>query len=273
MPDGAARRCHDLRILVRMPSTPPTALVTGATSGIGLELAHQLAERGHGLVLLARDPARLDEVADRLRTAYGVPVEMLPADLGDPADLARAEARLADPERPVDLLLNNAGYGLRERFLDNDAATEQRMLDVLVTAVLRLSHAALGAMVPRGRGGIINVSSVASFLPRGTYSAAKAWVNSFSRWAHHEYGPAGVRVMTLCPGFVKTDFHARMDVGRDSAPAWMWLEPAPLVREALADFDRGRAESIPSRRYRAIVTVTRLLPTGLLQRAQSLGRK
>ena len=161
------------------PARPGTALVTGATAGIGLEFARQLAARGHDLVLVARDPARLESVADELRAAYAVEVEVLAADLADRARLARVEARLADPERPVDLLVNNAGFGLRHRFLDNDVEQEQEMLDVLVVAVMRLSHAALRAMTARGRGGIVNVGSVAAYLRRGTYSAAKAWVSSF----------------------------------------------------------------------------------------------
>jgi short-subunit dehydrogenase len=147
------------------------------------------------------------------------------------------------------------------------------MLDVLVTAVLRLSHAALGAMTERGHGGVVNVSSVAAFLPRGSYSAAKAWVNSFGAWAAAEYAPRGVTVMTLCPGFVRTEFHQRMDVGRDSAPSFLWLDAHDLVAEALADFDKGKAFSVPSRRYKAIVGAARLVPHGLLQRFQSLGRK
>ena len=126
-------------------------------------------------------------------------------------------------------------------------------------AVLRLSHAALGGMVERGHGGVINVSSVAAFLPRGTYSAAKAWVNSFSAWAHNEYAGRGVNVMALCPGFVRTEFHERLGVSdRDStAPKALWLEADRLVRDALADFDRGKPMSIPSKRYKAIVTATR----------------
>jgi short-subunit dehydrogenase len=201
-------------------------------------------------------------------------VEVLPADLGDRAQLATVEARLADRERPVDLLVNNAGFGMKDKFLVNSVDDEQRMQDVLVTAVLRLSHAALGAMSERGNGGVINVSSVAAFLPRGTYSAAKAWVNSFSTWAHQEYAGQGVRVMALCPGFVKTEFHERLGIDRDnSAPSYLWLEADFLVREALADFDSGRALSIPSKRYKAITTVARVVPRPLLQRAQGLGRK
>jgi hypothetical protein len=251
-----------------------TSLVTGATAGIGLEFARQLAARGDDLVLVARDTARLEEVAADLRASYGVATEVLAADLTDPDQLGTAEARLADRERPVDLLVNNAGFGLKGSFLDNDVDTEQRQQDVLVRAVLRLSHAALGGMVERGRGGVINVSSVAAFLPRGTYSAAKAWVNSFSAWAHNEYAASGVTVMALCPGFVKTEFHQRLGVDRDAtAPRILWLEPDRLVRDALADFDKGRPMSIPSKRYKAIVTATRLVPRTLLQRYQSWGRK
>jgi hypothetical protein len=170
--------------------------------------------------------------------------------------------------------VNNAGFGLRKRFLDNDIETEQRQQDVLVRAVLRLTHAALGGMVERGAGGVINVSSVAAFLLRGTYGAAKAWVNSFSQWAHNEYNPRGVTVMALCPGFVKTEFHDRLGIDRDaSAPSYLWLEADDLVREALEDFDAGKAMSIPSKRYKALVTASRIVPRGLLQKAQSLGRK
>jgi hypothetical protein len=254
-------------------ATRGTALVTGPTAGIGRSFAVQLAERGHDLVLVARDEERLEKLAAELRASHGVDVEVLAADLVDRAQLARVEARLADRERPVDLLVNNAGFGLKGRFRDNTVDQENAMLDVLVTAVLRLSHAALGAMSERGHGGIINVSSVAAFLPRGSYSAAKSWVNSFSEWAHQEYAADGVTVTALCPGFTKTEFHERMDVGRDSAPSFLWLDADDLVREALADFDKGRVYSIPSKRYKAIATTARLVPRGLLQRFQSLGRK
>jgi short-subunit dehydrogenase len=170
--------------------------------------------------------------------------------------------------------VNNAGFGLKEKFLANDIETEQAQQDVLVRAVLRLTHAGLRGMVERGHGGVINVSSVAAFLPRGTYSAAKAWVNSFSAWAHQEYAAQGVTVMALCPGFVKTEFHERLGIDRDaSAPSFLWLDAEFLVREALADFDAGRAFSVPSRRYQVIVAASRAVPSRLLQRFQSFGRK
>ena len=249
-----------------------TALVTGATAGIGLAFAQQLAARGHDLVLVARDAARLESVAASLRATHGVEVDVLVADLTDRDELATVEARLA-AAAPVELLVNNAGFGLKGRFLDNSADAETAMLEVLVTATLRLTHAALGPMVERGSGGVINVSSTAAFLPRGTYGAAKAWVNSFTEWAAREYAPRGVRLMALCPGFVKTEFHERMDVERGSAPDFMWLETDRLVADALSDYDRGRIISIPSAQYKVIAGAARVIPNGLLQRLQSLGRK
>jgi short-subunit dehydrogenase len=248
-----------------------TSLITGATAGIGLEFAHQLAGRGDDLVLVARDAQRLEAVAEELRRAHQVEVEVLVADLVDRDQLATVEARLADRARPVDLLVNNAGFGLKQRFLDNSADDETAMLEVLVTAVLRLSHAALGAMAERGHGGIINVSSVAAFLPRGSYSAAKAWVNSFSEWAHLEYRSRGVQVMALCPGFTKTEFHQRMQVRRGDG--FMWLEPDFLVRKALEDFARGRAYSIPGAQYKTIIALTKAIPNRALRLTQSMGRR
>ena len=254
-----------------MPSSRSTALITGATAGIGHEYAVQLAARGHDLVLVARNAERLEQVAEELRRAHQVEVEVLVADLTDRAALKRVEVRLADHDRPVDLLVNNAGFGLKKRFLDNTADEETEMLEVLVTAVLRLSHAALRAMAERGHGGIINVSSVAAFLPRGTYSAAKAWVNSFSEWAHLEYKSRGVTVMALCPGFTKTEFHERMQVKRGNG--FMWLDVDFLVRKSLEDFDKGRAFSIPGAQYKTIIALTRAIPNRVLRLTQSVGRR
>ncbi len=247
------------------------SLITGATAGIGHEYAVQLAARGDDLVLVARDAARLEEVAEDLRRAHRVQVEVLVADLVDRDQLALVEARLADRDRPVDLLVNNAGFGLKKRFLDNTADDETAMLEVLVTAVLRLSHAALGAMAERGHGGIINVSSVAAFLPRGSYAAAKAWVNSFSEWAHLEYRSRGVKVMALCPGFTKTEFHERMQVRRGDG--FMWLDADFLVRKSLEDFEKGRAFSIPGAQYKTIIALTRAIPNRALRLTQSMGRR
>lgn len=285
MPDGPTEVAHPTCQTRGMSPTSPspdsaarsrrssgrTSLVTGATAGIGHAFAHQLAARGDDLVIVARDAERLDAVASDLRETYAVDVEVMVADLVEREQVDRVAARLADAERPVDLLVNNAGFGLKGRFLDNDVDAEQAMLDVLVTAVMRLSHAALGAMTERGSGGVINVSSVAAFLPRGTYSATKAWVNSFSEWAANEYGPRGVTVTALCPGFTKTEFHQRMDVR--PGDGLLWLDVDRLVADALADHAKGRAFSIPSVQYKAIVALTRAVPSRALQRLQSLGRK
>ncbi|HEX4191081.1 MAG TPA: SDR family oxidoreductase [Marmoricola sp.] len=252
---------------------PAVSLVTGGTAGIGAEIARQLAARGSDLVLVARNEGRLGEVALQLASEYGIRTEVLIADLADRASLAVVEQRLADTERPVDLLVNNAGFGLRGSFLENSIEAEQAHLDVLVTAPMRLTHAALGPMVARGSGTIVNVSSVAGYLPRGTYSAAKSYVTRFSEWAHNEYGPQGVHVMALCPGFVRTEFHERMNVGRDSAPSFLWLDTEEFVTAAMADLDAGKAVSIPSLRYKAIVTGAKYVPSGLLQQFQSFGRK
>ena len=259
-------------MLARMSSLG-WALVTGPTSGIGLSFARALAARGHDLVLVARNEQRLAKTADELRSTYGVAVEVLPADLVDRAQLAKVEARLADRGEPVRLLVNNAGFGLRGRFLDNDLAREQDQLDVLVTAVMRLTHAALGAMLAEGRGQIVNVSSMAGFLQRGSYSAAKSYVTKLSQWAHHEYAGQGVQVMAVCPGFVRTEFHQRLGSDTDSAPRLLWLDPDRVVAEALVDLDAGKALSIPSKRYKAIAAVVRVVPASLQQRFQGLGRK
>ena len=251
----------------------PIALITGPTAGIGLSFAHQLAASGHDLVLVSRTRERLEKLAAEVRERYGVEAEVLVADLGNRAELAPVEARLADPARPVDLLVNNAGFGLKEKFLDNTVEQEQYLLDVLVTAVLRLTHAAVGPMLQRGSGAVVNVSSVAGYLPRGTYSAAKAYVTSLSEWADLTYRDQGVRVMALLPGFTKTEFHARMDVSRESAPSWMWLDVDRLVRDALRDLSRGRTISVPSKRYKALSTLAKYTPSSVQARFQGLGRK
>jgi short-subunit dehydrogenase len=255
------------------PAARPVALVTGPTAGIGRALTVRLAERGYDVVLVARDRDRLHELADELSQAHGATSEVLVADLSDRPGMAVVEDRLADVSRPVDLLVNNAGFGLKRRFLQNTVEEEQAALDVLVTAVMRLTHAALGPMTARGSGGILNVASVAAYQPRGTYSAAKAWVTTFGAWAAHEYGPQGVHIMTLCPGFTRTEFHERMGVRRESVPRALWLDVDRVADEALADWDAGKKLSIPSKRYQVIATVSRHAPTGLLQRFQGLGRR
>ncbi|MDH6181410.1 short-subunit dehydrogenase [Microbacteriaceae bacterium SG_E_30_P1] len=241
-----------------------TALITGATAGIGAEFAVQLAARGHDLVLVARDEQRLERMADALR-GRGVGVEVLAADLSEPAGVARVVGRVDDETRPIEVVVNNAGFGLHTDFDLSPVEDEVRLLEVLATAPLRINHAALRSMVARGRGRIVNVTSVAAFAPLGSYSAAKAWLHTFSRWANAFYRPAGVTVTALAPGYVRTEFHARVGLERSSmAPEWLWLNVEPVVRQALRDSDRGRAMSIPSARYAVIARIASALPLGVI---------
>lgn len=247
-----------------------TALITGGTTGIGAEFARQLAARGDDLVLVARDAERLRAYADELATTYRVGVETLPADHSDRAQLAVVEERLRDAARPIDLLVNNAGFGVNQLFVDGDLDAEQQMLDVLVTAVMRLSHAALPGMVGRGTGGVINVSSVASFIAGGTYSAAKSWVTVFSESIDRQVRGTGVTVTALCPGFTHTEFHQRAEMDVDHLPDWLWLDAPDVVRAALADFGHGRPVSVPGAQYKALSTLARYLPRPIVRRASGV---
>ena len=243
-----------------------TALVTGATAGIGLAFCRELAERGHDLVLVARDRARLENVSDELESKYQVRCEILAADLSDRLQVQKVADRLAEPGRPVDLLVNNAGFGLRRGFLQGDLADEERSLEVLCRAVLVLSHAAALAMKERGHGAIINVSSVAGFVAMGTYSAAKAWVTTFSEALANELAGTGVTVTALCPGFTRTEFHQRASLDMSRLPDAMWLEADRLVRDCLDDVKAGKVVSIPGAQYKLISAVVRTLPRGLVRR-------
>ncbi|CAN5539071.1 SDR family oxidoreductase [soil metagenome] len=252
---------------------PPLALITGATAGIGAEFARQLAAGGIDLVLVARDAVRLEDGAARLRAEFGVEVEVLAADLVSPADLAQVEARLeASAGRRVTMLVNNAGFGLLKPFDENPIADEQRLLDLLVTAPMRLSHAALCQMLAAGSGTIVNIASVAGYTPRGTYGASKAWVLSFSRWANLTYRRRGVTVTAVAPGFVHTEFHDRMNVSKDGVPAFLWLDAPTLVRLALRDVAKGRAVSIPTLRYKVVVLLSGLLPARIVAAGALRGR-
>lgn len=251
----------------------PTALITGASAGLGEEFARQLAERGADLVLVARSAEPLEALADTLRDAHGIAVEVLAADLVTDGGVATVIARIVDAQHPIDLLVNNAGFGLPLHFADNDIDDEVRHLRIHVETPMRLMHAALGAM--RGRGGrIVNVASVAGFISRSTYSACKQWLIGFSRWANAEYAADGVSVTAVCPGFTHTTFHERMGLapGHEGIPAIGWLNAPGVVREGLRDAARGKAVSVPSLRYKLVVALTRVLPPSLTARAARRGR-
>lgn len=236
------------------------ALITGATAGLGAAFARVFAKAGFDLVLVARDLDRLETVAEQLRQRYGVQVSVMRADLTEPAQLATVEARASSTTDPIDTLVNNAGFGLPDPFDRSDVGDEQRLLDLLVTATMRLSHAALRQMIPRRTGTILNVASVAAFTPRGTYGAAKSWVVSFSRSANIDYRHRGVTVTAVAPGFVRTEFHQRMAVHTGTIPGFLWLNADRVARDAVRDAAKGRAVSIPSKRYKAVVALARILP-------------
>jgi short-subunit dehydrogenase len=241
-----------------------TALVTGATAGLGLSFARHLAADGHDLVLVARDQTRLDAVAEEMRRVYGRQAETISADLTDRADMQRVADRLADRERPVDLLVNNAGFGLGHAFLRGGVEDQERLLDIHCRAVLVLSHAAAEAMAERGTGTILNVSSVSGFAVMSTYSAVKAWCTVFSEALAVELAPKGVRVMALCPGFVHTEFHERAQMDTADVPGFMWLDKDKVVDTGLRDLRRGLVVSIPGAQYKAMIGVSRLIPQRLV---------
>lgn len=246
-----------------------TALITGASAGLGLEFAWQLATAKHDVVLVARDEVRLTRLAGQLEAAAGIRAEVLVADLSVRSDVERVAERLRSDERPVGLLVNNAGVGLNQRFIGGDLAREEAALEVMVSAVLVLSHAAAGAMVARGRGAILNVASVAALLAGGTYSAHKAWVRSFTEGLAVELDGTGVTATVLCPGFVHTEFHARGDIDVSAYPEIAWLNAEDVVAKGLADVRRGVVISTPSVRYRAASAAVRMSPRFAIRR---LGR-
>jgi uncharacterized protein len=241
-----------------------TALITGATAGIGAAFARRLARDGHHLVLVARDTARLHVQATELHDLHGIEAEVLTADLSTDDGIAAVEKRLSDTRNVVDLLINNAGFGNKGRFLDVPMADELTMLKVHCEAVLRLTSAAVSGMQSRGRGGVVNVASVAAFLPRGTYGASKAWVVQFTQGVAKDLVGTQVRIMALCPGFVRTEFHQRAGLSTDGIPGWMWLDADKLVTAALTDLARGRTVSVPDPRYKVLMGAAKLAPRGLL---------
>ena len=241
-----------------------TALITGASAGLGLEFAWQLATARHDVVLVARDGERLEHLAGQLRAAAGVQAEVLTADLAERDQVQRVADRIADPDRPVGLVVNNAGFGTGP-FLGGDLEAQERGLEVMVRAVMVLSHAAVTAMVPRGRGAVLNVSSIAALTVGGTYSAHKAWVRVFTEGLPVELRGTGVTATALCPRLVRTEFHERAGLDFDAIPQAAWLNADDVVTDALADVRRGAVISTPSLRYGIVSEVARFLPRTVLR--------
>ncbi|HET6950796.1 MAG TPA: SDR family oxidoreductase [Acidimicrobiales bacterium] len=249
-----------------MPATWSTALVTGASSGIGTALARRLAGEGTDLVVVARDRQRLETLAGELTAATGVDVEVLVADLADGAQLAAVEKRLADAARPVDLVVNNAGFGTYGDFAGLDVDGEEREVAVNVTAVVRLTHAALGGMLARGRGAIVNVSSVAGLQPRpgnATYGATKAFLASFGEAVAAELTGSGVTLTTVLPGFTHTEFQERAGIGGRKIPDVAWMSADDVAAQTLDAARAGKPWCVPGLLYKVAVAVVSPVPRSL----------
>lgn len=253
---------------IRSVRDMPTALVTGASRGLGAVFAARLARDGHDLVLVARDRMGLERVSASARRC-GVAVEVVVADLSDERGLAAVQRRLADRSRPVDLLVNNAGVEGEGQFAVADMWDLQAEIDTNVTAVMRLTRAALPAMIERRRGGVVNVASFAGYLaaPGNAYAASKAWVLTFTDTVAASLAGTGVGMIALCAGRMRTGKHPVP--GGASA---LWLEPEAVVDECLTDLARGRTLSVPGWRYRAVVDVLELPRRALRTLAKLAGR-
>jgi hypothetical protein len=247
----------------------PTALVTGASSGIGRAIAVRLAAEGSDLVVVARRRDRLVALADELSAAHGITVEVLVADVTDPAQLATVEDRLRSGEPPVDLLVNNAGLGAHGPFVDIPLDWQQGQILLNVLAPVRLSHVALEGMIARGRGGILNVSSIAGLQPMphvATYGATKAYLSSFSHALHEEVRHQGVTVTALLPGFTHSEFHDAAGMNRSMVPGPAWMKAETVARAGLDAVSRGRAQCVPGLGYRVLAVISGLTPWSVSRR-------
>jgi short-subunit dehydrogenase len=264
-----------------MQQARPTALITGASSGIGATFARRLAARGYDLVLVARRLDRLEQQANAIQAAHSVQAEILAADLTRDTDLKMVEDRIAAAPN-LEFLINNAGFGIVGRFFSVPLDGQDQMHRLHVLAPMRLMHAALQGMVARGRGNIVNVSSVSGFGQNPgsvSYSATKTWMTSFTEGIYMELKSAGspVRVQALCPGFTLSEFHDTMHFDRKTIPAWMWMSADDVVDTSLRALDRDQLIVIPGWRYRLLVWLMRALPRPLyralsIKYAQGTGR-
>ena len=243
-----------------------TALVTGASSGIGRAFAVALAERGSDLVVVARRRSELEELAAELTAAHGRSAEVIEADLTDPGQRAVVEVRLSDATRPIDLLVNSAGFGTQGFFAELPMEREEEEILLNVLALVRLTRAALPGMIERKRGSVLNISSIAGDQPIpmwATYSATKAYVNTFSRAVQAELKGTAVRVVLVRPGFTRTEFHHRSGFRRELVPGPAWMTPDAVANATLSAVARGRAETVPGLHNRGLAIASRLSPRAL----------
>ena len=240
------------------------ALVTGATSGIGESFTRLLANNGYNVVLVARDLPRLHERASGLESAYGIETVVVQADLSSDEGCTVIENYIADNE--IDVLINNAGFGINKAFTVSALEVEQNLLDVLVRAPMRLMHVALPGMKVRDRGIIINVSSVAGFTAGGTYSASKSYLTVLSESLNTELRGTKVKISALCPGFTRTEFHQRGRMSMKGLPSFMWLNADALVAKSWSDALIGKAISVPGWQYQLLTFVMRFAPRPMVRK-------
>jgi uncharacterized protein len=244
-------------------------MVTGASAGIGRAFAVGLAVRGYDVVLVARDAARLDQLAAELTRTHGIAAEPLAADLSTGSGVAATAARLGERGVPVDLLVNNAGFGTFGRFAELDIEREVQEIELNVVALVRLTSAALAAMEERGRGAIVNVSSLAAYQPApmsATYGATKSFVHSFTHAIREEARGRGVQVLLVCPGYTHTEFHDRAGLGPTGVPEFAWQSAQTVVDAALRALDRGRSVSIPGALNQVAAALSSTAPAGVTRR-------
>lgn len=242
-----------------------TALITGGTSGIGAAFARHLAASGTDLVLVARTPERLTAFAEELSAQYGIDVETFPADLADRDEVTRVQQRLEDPDRPIEMFINNAGFGLHKDLLIEDTSTDERAFDVMIRAVYLLGGAAARAMRNRGHGTIITTSSSSGYVTMGNYSAIKSWVTTWAESLATQLKGTGVSVVAICPGWVHTEFHDRAGINQGSIPDWAWVDVDEVVRDGLRAAATGRVISVASVPWKIAVTLARIAPRGIIR--------
>jgi len=240
------------------------ALVTGATAGIGESFTRLLAAEGFNLVLVARDEARLHERANGLKDKFGADSVVIVADLATESGCAKVEEFMAGHE--IEVLINNAGFGINKAFTMSDLAKEEEILKVLVRTPMRLMHIALPAMKARNSGVVINVSSVAGFIAGGAYSASKSYLTVLSESLHTELSATNIKICSLCPGFTRTEFHQRGRMKIAGLPNFMWLNADILVAKAWKDALSGKAVSIPGWQYKLLVGLISIIPRSIVRR-------
>jgi short-subunit dehydrogenase len=251
------------------PENRPLAIITGASAGIGRVFCERLASRAHDLLVVARDGNRLEALKRELEERYRIQVEVFPADLTIDTDVSLLVARITQSPQ-LALLVNNAGFGTRGPLINTSPARQEAMLRLHTMAPMRLSQAALPVLLNNGRGAIINVSSVASFLSSAynvNYCATKAYLTSFSEGLAAELAGTGVRVQALCPGFTRSEFHQRMQIETGDIPGWMWMSPESVVDASLAGLARGGGVvCVPGIRYKLLVMLLRITPHWIIAR-------